>query len=319
MINLRCVPGSFDHHLAHAVRGDLPARLLGYKVGGMMRFVFSAVLLLLTSAHADERWHFLDNGKVRLGVNLTAGGCIGWFSHAGSQENVLDAYDAGRFLQQSFYGDVDGSDWNGRPWRYNCVQGGSWRNQFSDCTVLETGPGMLKARTTPRHWATGAVLDECVMEQTLRLEGGLAYLRFHFAYRGTREHAPHHQELPALFVHSRYDTLVITDKAQQLQRLQPGPKNEYHDLGEPWCAWVNGQTDVGIGMRIPHTRRITCYRVRNGNKADCSYLAPIQTMALKPGFESDYEVVLALGTVQQIRAVFAKLDAAEQTQRATIK
>jgi len=80
---------------------------------------------------AVENWHYLDNGEVRLGVNLNAGGCIGWFSVSGSQDNLLNAYDVGRYVQQSYYGDEDGSDWNGKPWRYNPVQGGSWKNRAS--------------------------------------------------------------------------------------------------------------------------------------------------------------------------------------------
>ncbi len=47
--------------------------------------------------------------------------------------------------------------------------------------------------------------------------------------------------------------------------------------------------------------------MRNGNKGDCSYLAPIQTFALKPGLEFEYEVVLTLGSLEQMQAVFAKL------------
>jgi hypothetical protein len=85
---------------------------------------------------AAENWHYLDNGKVRLGVNLNAGACIGWFSKSGSQDNLLNAYDVGRYVQQSYYGDEDGSDWNGKPWRYNPVQGGSWKNVPAE--VMET-------------------------------------------------------------------------------------------------------------------------------------------------------------------------------------
>jgi hypothetical protein len=33
-------------------------------------------------------------------------------------------------LQQSYYGDADGSSWNGQPWCYNPVQGGSWQTSY---------------------------------------------------------------------------------------------------------------------------------------------------------------------------------------------
>lgn len=271
-----------------------------------MRFVFCLVLLA-SAAHAQEKWLYLDNGHVRLGVNLSAGGCIGWFSHSHSSENVLNAYDTGRYVQQSYYGDKDGSDWNGKPWRYNPVQGGSWENRPAEVLETKSDPTSLYTRTQPRHWATGAATPECIMEQWLRLEGGLARLKFKVTYEGKKLHQATHQELPALFVIPRLDTLVFVDAEKQLARRQPGFPNDYLRLGEPWCAWVNDKTNAGIGLHMPHAAEITCYRVRNGNQGDCSYLAPIQTFALKPGLVFEYEVTLALGTVEQLRAVFAKL------------
>jgi hypothetical protein len=89
-------------------------------------------------------------------------------------------------------------------------------------------------------------------------------------------------------------------------RKQPGFPNEYIKVGEPWCAWVD-QNDHGIGLFMPHTTQATCYRVRNGNKGDCSYLAPIQTFALKPGLVFEYEVVITIGSLEEMRAAFVKL------------
>ena len=72
-------------------------------------------------------------------MNLSAGGAIGWFSASRSGSNLLNTFDHGRYVQQSFYGDADGSDWNGKPWRYNPVQGGSWKNE----------PAQISRRSAP--------------------------------------------------------------------------------------------------------------------------------------------------------------------------
>ncbi|MDP1592241.1 MAG: hypothetical protein Q8M07_31055 [Prosthecobacter sp.] len=256
---------------------------------------------------AAENWHYLDNGHVRLGVNLKAGACIGWFSSSGSQDNLLNAYDVGRYVQQSYYGDEDGSDWNGRPWRYNPVQGGSWKNAPAEVVATKSDATSFYAKTKPRHWATGAFTPECVMEEWLRLDGGLARLKFKMTYTGTQKHKPRHQELPALFVTPKLDTLVFVDAEKKLMRKQPGFPNEYFRLAEPWCAWVDAN-DHGLGLFMPHTDQATCYRVRNGNKGDCSYLAPIQTFALKPGLVFEYEVVLMIGSLAEIRAASAALE-----------
>ncbi len=268
------------------------------------------ILLCATTTCAEQKegWVYLDNGQVRLGVNLAAGACIGWFSASGSAENLLNAYDVGRYVQQSYYGDEDGSDWHGKPWRYNPVQGGSWKDEPARVLETRSDATTLYAKTTPRHWGTGAFTPECLMEQWLRLDGGLARLKFKMTYSGEKAHAPRHQELPALFVTPRLDTLVFVDPEEKLVRKQPGFPNEYIQVGAPWCAWVDA-TDNGIGIFMPHTTQATCYRVRNGNKGDCSYMAPIQTFALNPGLVFEYEVVLALGSLEQLSATFAPLAA----------
>ncbi|TDU66200.1 hypothetical protein EI77_03939 [Prosthecobacter fusiformis] len=256
---------------------------------------------------AVEHWVFLDNGKVRLGANLSAGGCIGWFSHSHSSDNLLNAYDVGRYLQQSYYGDADGSDWNGKPWRYNPVQGGSWRNQPAQIVESREEKDLLYAKIIPRHWATGELLKEVTLEQWLQLEGGLARLKFKVTYTGEKEHKPYHQELPALFVKPTLETLVFVGEDGSLQRKQPGFPNELFRLGpKPWAAWVDAR-DSGLGLYVPHAQELTSYRVRNGNRGDCSYCAPIRTFALKPGLVFEYEVVLAIGSVEQMRTVFGRL------------
>jgi hypothetical protein len=264
------------------------------------------ILLSFTTAQAAEKWTYLDNGKVRLGVNLSAGACVGWFSHAHSSNNLLNAYDVGRYLQQSYYGDKDGSDWNGKPWRYNPVQGGSWKNESAVVLESRDEKDELYAKIQPRHWATGALIKEVTLEQWLRLEGGLARLKFKMTYNGEKQHAAYHQELPALFVKPALDTLVFVNAEQQLTRKQPGFPNEMINFAEPWLAWVDAK-DSGLGLWCPHAKEATCYRVREGNRGDVSYAAPLQTFALKPGLVFEYEVVLAIGTVEQIRSVFSKL------------
>lgn len=257
-------------------------------------------------------WIYLDDGQVRLGVNLAAGGCVGWFSASGSKENMLNSSDEGRYLQQSFYGDGDGSLWSEKPWRYNPVQGGSWKRVPSVVLESEATPTTIYVKTQPRHWATGALVEDMVYEEWLRLEGGLARLRFRMIYSGMTEHRPTHQELPALFVQPQYDTLVFCDKTRKpwidepLTRRQPGFPNELVHFSEPWLAWMNA-AGAGLGIYVPHASEATTYRWRDGGITDCSYVAPLGTFALKPGLVFEYEAVLALGTVEEIRSAFREL------------
>jgi hypothetical protein len=276
---------------------------------------FAALAMSPPALRAQEHWTFLDNGHVRLGVNMDAGGSIGWFSHSHSLANLLNAFDHGRYVQQSYYGDSDGSQWDGKPWRFNPVQGGSWRGV--PATVLEKKEDghSLYVKTKPRQWASGTDVNEIVFEEWLTLEGGLAHLKYRMTCNITSEQKPAHQELPAVFVMPRYDTLVLCEKGSPawvgatLVRRHPGPpgaKDTIVKFSEPWAAWVDGDGQ-GLGVYFPHTDFATAYRVRNNDAGDCSYIAPLQTFALKPGLVFEYEAVLATGTVEQIRAVFTKL------------
>jgi arylsulfatase A-like enzyme len=261
-------------------------------------------------ARVPPRVTYLENKRLKIGVDLDAGGSIGWLSAKEEpNKNLLNAYDHGRYVQQSYYGDPDGSDWNGKPWRYNPVQGGDWRGTAAKVVeVKSTSPTDLYTATQPRHWANGKLLDECLMEQWITLKGPMVHIKYRFTYNGTAAHKAHHQELPAVFVDAAYDTLAFCEGAPwtdaPVTRRQPGEKNEYVTFTEPWLAWVNAD-DVGLGVLAPRCKMATCYRVPG--KAACSYVAPLDTFALTPGLKVEHEVWLTAGSLQAIRERFKTL------------
>jgi hypothetical protein len=261
----------------------------------------------------EQRWHYLDNGHIRLGVDLQAGASVGWFSHSSSDHNLMNTFDRGRYLQQSYYGDKDGSDWNGQPWRYNPVQGGSWKGVPAQIIEFKAEAQSLYAKTRPRHWATGELAEDMLMEEWLRIDGGLAKLKYRMTYTGKTMSKATHQELPAIFVDPAYRTLFWHDKAtHQLEQkvphnIVPGKPSDMIHVDEPWAAYAKPDGQA-FGILFPHSVQATCYRYEEASKvSDCSYIAPLQTFTLTQGLVFDYEIVLAIGTVEQIRTVFAKL------------
>jgi hypothetical protein len=278
--------------------------------------VLLLVLCLSALARAEDTWVYIDNGTLRLGVNKTAGACIGFLSEGMDQPNVLNSYDRGRFVQQSYYGDPDGSMWDKNPWRYNPVQGGHWQGKPAQVLEFKADATTIYSRTQPVHWATGRDLLEIVMEQWIKLDGSLARLRFRMEYKGEQSHAPHDQEIPALFVQPEFHTLVFYDGEKpwtdhELKRRQPGFPNEYVKLAEHWAAWIDIR-NRGVGLYVPATDRATCYRYGNGaiRSDSCSYIAPLKKFALKPGFVWEYESTMTIGTLEEIRARFRGLNRA---------
>lgn len=298
-------------HISFPFRSAVIAlRFLPHPMRSGLLFLM-ALLLPVAGLQAAEapHWHYLQNEHLRIGINLNAGACIGWLSTLKEPEkNVLDTYDPGRYVQQSYYGDPDGSDWNGKPWRFNPVQGGDWHGLPS--VVLEftpDSPTTLYAKIKPRHWATGALLEDVIMEQWISLEGPLARVKFKMTYAGITTHKGHHQELPAFFVEPEFDTLVYVEgepwKNTPPTRRKPGEKNEYIKLTEHWAAWLNS-SDYGVGVYSPVCDEATCYHVP-GKAESCSYLAPIKTMALTPGFLFEYEAYMGIGKLQDLSHWFA--------------
>ena len=53
-----------------------------------------------------EKMSFIDNGTIKVGVNLALGGAITWVSKSGSRENVVNSHDLGRQIQMSYYSEI---------------------------------------------------------------------------------------------------------------------------------------------------------------------------------------------------------------------
>jgi hypothetical protein len=256
---------------------------------------------------------FVDNGQVRMGVKKSSGAGIAWFSESKSDRNVINHWDRGRLIQQSYYGEHDGSMWDKIPWSWNPVQGGDWRGNPAKVLELKSGPDSLYAKSQGKHWASGAELPEVVFEEWINLTGKVAHVRFKMTYQGTIEHPERDHEIPAVFLEPDLDQLVLYagDKpwtADTLSQSKPGWPNESRKMSENWAAYV-GKDGWGVGAYIPVASRLTCYRFGDGraDHGSCSYFAPLTKFAITPGKVFEYDLYLTLGTVGQMRDRFGEI------------
>lgn len=74
---------------------------------------------------------YLDDGQIRLGVDLNLGGAVTYLSKSGSELNLINSWDWGRQVQMSYYsgpvpfrprGKEPAPQWKGLGW--NPVQAG---------------------------------------------------------------------------------------------------------------------------------------------------------------------------------------------------
>lgn len=280
-------------------------------------WIFSGSWLLVFEASPSERstndFEFIDNGQLRLGVKKSSGAGIAYLAPSDTRENVINHWDRGRLVQQSFYGAKDGSMWDKQPWRWNPVQGGGWRHEPARVLELKTERTSIYAKTMAKHWATGADLPEVIFEEWISLTGHLAHVRFKMTYTGTNAHPKIHHELPAVFVEPQFETLLVYEGAkpwtsEAVQRSKPGWPNESRKFAEHWAAYVN-TNDFGVGAFVPVADTLTCYRFGDGKRehGSCSYFSPLKSFAITPGLAFEYDVWLTIGTAQEIRKRFSAL------------
>lgn len=266
-----------------------------------------------------KEWSYLENESIKVGVLRSHGGALAYLSRKGSDSNLLNHYDHGRLVQQSYYGDEDGSRWAKNPWRYNPVQGGDYRGSAAKVIDFRASEKEIYSKTVPRHWATGKLLEECVMEQTVELVGPIVRIRYAFEYKGDKVHAARHQETPAVFVEPQYSRLFYYAGKQPwtndvLTNRIPGWPNESVALSESWAAFVNENGD-GIGVYAPGCKEATCYRYLGGSGSDCSYVAPLRTFSLHPDLQFTYTAYLSLGSPETLRKRFQDLEKARESDR----
>jgi hypothetical protein len=258
----------------------------------------------------------IKNEQIELGFDMNRGGSICHLSSHDNKVNVINHYDNGRFVQQSYYGDHDGSKWNDKPWRWNAVQGGSFDGKPSKVISSRFSQTTSNIVTQPTHWATGEPITDAEMSTSATVEGKLAHVTYRFTYNGRNHYKPTHQELPAVFADASLKTLVFYAGASpwqecDLTRVTPGWPNKSHDVDEHWAAYVNGE-DWGLGVYSPRMKHITSYRFPEDGSDNprgnaCSYFAPIETFAIEPNFDLKYDVWLTIGSVAEIRNSFKEV------------
>ena len=225
--------------------------------------------------------------------------------------------DAGREIQQSYYGWLDGSEWTGNTWRWNPVQGGSWRNDKPQLLNFVNENNTIYARTHPRNWAGRELIEDCFMEEWISLESNVAHITFRMCYSGPSNGPMHGQELPATFLDSYFDRLTYCSEApwsyNTLTNYKPpgiptgvGPDINHDYKTEYWAAYV--KNGWGMGVYTPETEYFGYYYVDVGSPGNqggnCSHFSSLGFFQIITNFTYEYDVYLTIGMTNEIRQAF---------------
>ena len=295
----------------------------------MLRAWFCAVIgpsILIAAEPA--RLSYLDNGQIRLGVDLELGGAITWLSRSGSKDSVINVHDWGREIQMSFYsgpvpfsaeGQQPHSAWTHLGW--NPIQAGDVARNRSRIVAHSNDGKTITVRCIPMQWPLANVPGDCEFESRITLEGNTAEvtatLRNHRADR--TQYPARHQELPAVYTVGTLHrlitytgdqpftgaatTTIVKSPAEQQRTKFPWAS---FAATETWAALVDDQ-GWGLGLWAPEVHDWLggfVGKPGSGGPADAAtgYLAPVRFEILDHDITYAYRYVVILGTLAEIRA-----------------
>ena len=271
----------------------------------------------------EPRMSYLDNGVVRFGVDLNAGGAITWLSPSGSDQNLINSFDFGRQIQMSYYsGPVPFSASGKQPkpeWKligWNPIQVGDAFGNPSKVLEERNDGKEIHIKCTPMHWPLDNVPGECTFECWFELEGSAVHARCRLI-----NHRPDHtqyparrQELPAIYTNGPwYRLMTYAGDAPFTHADVTRIVKDQNERG-PWSSWLATEHwaallddhDFGLGIYIPHVIEFGggfAGTPGAGGPQDSptGYIAPHPNEIIDWNIEHEYRYDLVLGTLPQIR------------------
>lgn len=235
---------------------------------------------------------FIQNQKLKAGVNLDWGGALSYLedldsavevaqkdgriildSHAGEKSggkvlsrsvNLINCHDTGRLVQQSYYGAFDGEGYEPgyfmeSRWSYNPVQGGNQFNGKSKIVDVRLAETQLYIKARPMDWALDdAHITPSYMEATYTLDGGVLKTECRFVDFSGYPNRVSSQELPAFYCAEPLNDFIYPDENGELVSVPdlifwPDAGYPNFKTSENWSAFTAGGTDgFGIGLLTPH-------------------------------------------------------------------
>ena len=306
-------------------------------IGGLNMLVWLAIpMLLCVGAMAvggkprpPEQLSTLDNGTLRVGVDLSLGGVISYLGRSGEAGfNIINSHDWGRQVQQSYYsgprpfGEAH-PGWKG--WCWNPIgTGDAYGNPAKVLEHTNDGQSMY-VRSQPMQWALNNVPGDCTFESWIRLDGPVVHVRCRLTNRrsDTTQYQARGQELPAVYTIGKLYRLFTYIGDQPYTGQPPrqianaGPPWEHWEGTEHWAALV-GDDGWGLGVMNPEAVQFTggFHDTPNiGGSLDnpTGYIAPITVEVLDHNVVFDYEYDLIVGTLDEIRRYVYEHRPAEPT------
>jgi len=292
--------------------------------------ILIASLLFASAAFAEDYDLHLDNGVLRVGVHCGAyGGAITYLSKSAATRNLINLYDKGREVQQSYYAGKaldrreEGQSKAWSPWPWNPIQVGDAYGNPAEVVESRCADGEIYVKTIPLLWDMKNEVAECFFETWLTLDANTVHVRNRLTCHRTDDKwppVPKTQELPAVYTIGDRSSLYtyVGDapwtKAPLTKIENDGPPWEYWGPGtkkselnkphEKWAANVDEHM-WGVGVYNAKTEKfVGGFHDKPGGGAhdnSTGYISPLRTAALDKNSVYEYEYDLIVGTIDEIR------------------
>ena len=293
----------------------------------MIRTFFSAIIVMLAACQinsAQPSELSADNGTLKVKFDLTRGGAISYISLSGSERNLVNVYDEGRYIQQSYYAGknvdrkAEGQSPKWSPWCWNPIQVGDEYKNRAKILDYKQSADTLYVKCIPMQWDMNNKPAEAEMEQQTILLGNV--LKVHCKLTCHRTDSVYgegnlvDQELPAVYPISALSNLYSyfgkkpftndTISNPQVVFLSSGFWGRYLEVPEHWMAFVD-ITKWGMGV---YNSRCNYFIAGMAGKpggetkdGSTSYIAPIKKEILDKNSVYEYDYYIIIGTIDEIR------------------
>lgn len=221
----------------------------------------SALISQYTERAAQESsMRYLENGRIKIGINLDLGGAVTYLSDmANGGKNMINSYDWGRQIQQSYYsgpwpyvgpnGERPSDEWAGLGW--NPIQSGDAGGHRSSVLSFDKiDKNSMLVRSIPMQWPhkTG-VAGECVFETLYTLDSNVVRMKATItnARSDKAQYPACPQEMPAVYTNGSWYKLVtyLGDKPFQGKSVTTlVDKNNLR--GWPWIHFYTPENWVAL-------------------------------------------------------------------------
>lgn len=279
--------------------------------------------LLLTAPLQAERMSWLENDRLRLGVDLDRGGAITFLASAKDGANVINNFDLGRQVQLSFFAGPVPFQANGQQpapqWRHigwNPIQTGDDFRNASRVLTHENDGRQIHLTCEPLQWPLNQVPGECVFDSWLELEDTVvkARARLTNARPDRTQYPARLQELPAVYANAAFPRVISYTGSRPFtgDAVLPLPKPQGK---HPWSFWTGTEgwaallndADWGLGLVTPGRVHFTGGFAGQPGPNDThsnstGYLAGQGEEILDHNIIYEFRYELVLGSLAEIRA-----------------